>query len=127
MKKDVEKIAKYGAYGAITTVFNIALFVLLKKLGMYYILANTVSYLLAVFFNYVLNKKFVFQTKTKENKKDEFMRFLIARALFACLENILFYLVVEKLHFHPYAGKIGLSIVVIILTFYINNVFVFKE
>lgn len=127
MKKGMEKFVKYGVYGVATTVFNLTLFMILKELGMHYILANIVSYLFAVLLNYILNKKYVYQTKATEYQKYEFMRFLLVRILFLGLENILFYLIIEKFHFDIYVGKIALSVIIMILTFFANNVFVFKE
>lgn len=129
MKKSIEELIKYGVYGVFTTGINLILFVVFKEIGMYYLVANTVSYIIAVVINYVLNRKFVFKTagNTKQQAKEEFLKFVGVRCASLVLDNILFYFVVDIMKINVYVGRIFLSIGIILCTFIINKVFVFKK
>lgn len=66
MGEKIVELFKYGIYGVITTIINLALFFGLEKIGVYYLAANTLSYIIAVVINYFLNKKYVFKTVNNE-------------------------------------------------------------
>lgn len=91
--------------------------------------ANTLSYIIAVVINYFLNKKYVFKTVNNEKlgRCIEFVKFFVVRMISLLIDNSLFYLVVDILHVNIYLGRIALSTLIIMSTFVINKVFVFKK
>lgn len=129
MKDSLRELIKYGIYGCITTGINLALFVFFKEIGMYYLVANTVSYVIAVIINYILNRRYVFVTtgNTKQQIKEEFIKFVGVRCASLILDNILFYFVVDIMKVNIYVGRVCLSVGIILCTFIVNKFFVFKK
>jgi putative flippase GtrA len=124
------ELLRYGIFGCITTGVNLGLFFILKKIGLYYLLANSISYCIAVIINYLFNYKFVFNKNGKQDKHwnwVEFAKFFAVRMVSLLVDNALFYFVVDILHVNIYIGRIALSIIVIIATFIVNKLFVFKQ
>lgn len=129
MREKIIEIFKYGIYGILTTFINLLLFFVLENIGVHYLSANTFSYVIAVAINYVLNKKYVFKTENYSKTEGwvEFFKFLAVRMISLLIDNGLFYFVVDVLNVNVYVGRIVLSIAIIMLTFVVNKVFVFKE
>ena len=129
MQKLIELI-KYGFFGAVTTAINLLLFALLKEMGMYYILANTLSYIVAVVINYFFNQRYVFEAAAQKGTKQaqtQFYKFVFLRIVSLAVDNALFYLLVTLLHLPVYPSRIGLSLAIILATYFINKVFVFSS
>lgn len=129
MKEKLVELIKYGFWGCVTTGINLLLFVLFDQLGMYYLMANTVAYFIAVIINYIFNRKYVFNTgnKNKRETYQELIKFIMVRVIALLLDNILFYGVVDILRINKYVGRIGLTIIIISATYFINKIFVFKK
>ena len=130
MKKIIE-LFKYGIFGAITTAINLALFFGIDHLHiMYYLVANTIAYFIAVVINYVLNRYFVFEKNENQNKTDtakQFGKFVLLRVVSLGVDNLLFYLLVSKCHLNKTVSRIGLSFVIIMITYVINKLFIFNS
>jgi putative flippase GtrA len=125
--KNIIEFIKYGFWGAVTTGINLLAFFWLESLGMYYIVANIVSYIFAVFVNYILNKKFVFKSDSSENKDGkQLIKFFIVRLVSLLIDNILFYLLVSTLHYNVNFSRVFLSLAIIVATFGVNKLFVFN-
>ena len=128
-KEKLGELVRYGFFGGLTTAINLLLFAVFKELGMYYIVANTVSYVIAVIINYVLNVLFVFKGSPKKGKAQwiQLGKFLLTRAGSLLVDNTLFFCLVTLLSFPVYPSRIGLSFVIILGTYVINKALVFKK
>lgn len=124
LKRGIVELVKYGFWGAVTTALNLLTFFLLEGIGMYYITANVVSYIFAVIINYILNKKFVFNSTSQRDSK-QFIKFIIVRLVSLLIDSSLFYLLVSVLNFNVNISRIFLSVAIIIATFGVNKFFVF--
>ena len=126
---DFLELIRYGFAGGTCTCVNILLFVVMERMGMHYLLANTFSYIVAVVINYFLNRHLVFKSagKTQTETVKEFVKFVAVRLLSLAADNGLFYVAVDKLRLNVYASKIVISVAIIAVTFVINKVFVFKR
>lgn len=127
--RNVEQLIRYGVFGGICTGINLLLFVLFQQLGMHYLLANTVSYAIAVVINFFLNKNHVFRGsgQSEKNVGNKFVRFMFVRVLSLAADNTLLYLVVSRLRMNQYVSKIVISIVLIVATYILNKLFVFHQ
>lgn len=128
MRNKIFELFKYGICGAVTTVGNLFLFIVLEECGIHYIIANTFSYLAAVLMNYMLNRKYVFKIRQGSAKEIliEFVQFIFVRLLSLAADNIFFYLFVELCALNVYVVRVSLSFVSIMATFFINKMYVFK-
>lgn len=129
MKNQIKEIFRYGVVGIITTAVNLFLLKILIELGMYYILANTISYTVGVILSYFLNQQYVFLDSSKNGKKakEQFFKFFILRIVSLLVDNFLFYFLVTILGFQIYWTRLFLTFAMILGTFIFNKWFVFKQ
>lgn len=125
-----KEVIFYGIFGILTTIINLAISYVLE--GYCHIdgsIASAAGIIAAVIFAYFTNRKLVFNstaTTFQENLR-EFGKFILGRAGTMVLEQggvILFYNIFH-LPFMPV--KFVLTIVVIILNFFISKFFAFKK
>ena len=133
IKKILQKILTkevilYIAFGVFTTIVNLgSFFVMTTLLHMNENLSNFIAIILAVLFAYVTNKDLVFHSKAESVKEKimEFLKFMLGRAFTMVLEFvgglILFKTVIPAI-----ISKCFITVVVIILNFFISKFFAFK-
>lgn len=137
MKKIKELIKKYltkevilyVVFGAFTTVVNLGTFYVMNSLlHINENIANFVAILLAVLFAYITNKDLVFHAnaRTFKDRIIQFCKFMLGRAFTMVVEfggGVLLF----KLPIPNIVTKAFLTIVVIILNFFISKFFAFKN
>ncbi len=127
-KKELKEIIRYGFFGLLTTFLNIILLKLFIESGINYILSNSISYIIAVIVNYIVNKNYVFENSAKGKSKEtqeQFIKFFIMRVCSLILDNILFYLCISILKYSIYKTRVVLTLLIIMLTFIFNKFFIF--
>ena len=88
LKKDsLRELLRYGITGAATTAVNYVVYLLLLYLNWNYLTANTIAWIFAVAFAYVVNRKMVFHSKNQILQ--EVFSFVSMRFLTLLLENAL--------------------------------------
>lgn len=119
----------YGIFGVMTSVLNVVLFSILLWLNMDYRIANFVTLVVTKLAAYVCNKNFVFKSKTGSwrNLAREFGRFLIARGATMVLDYIGLIMLVELARMNKLYGKIIVTVVVIIINYFVGKGYVFKK
>lgn len=139
MKNLIEKIINklfnremisYLIFGVLTTVVNLVVFQLCDAvLGIYYIAANVIAWIIAVIFAYVTNKLFVFDSKSWELKLvvREVISFGSARILSLLFETGFIALTVEVMGMPKFISKIIASIFVVIINYIASKLFIFKK
>ena len=130
MKKFLTKeIILYVIFGVLTTIVNFSVFYLLTLVGLNENFSNVISIILAVLFAYFTNRKFVFNSKasTFNEKIKEFYKFILGRAFTMLVEVVGFYLLFNILGIEKFISKILISIIIIILNFFVSKFFAFKK
>ncbi|MGN1188425.1 MAG: GtrA family protein [Lachnospiraceae bacterium] len=139
MKNLIEKILKklftremisYLIFGVLTTLVNLVVFQLCDAvLGIYYIAANVIAWIIAVIFAYVTNKLFVFDSKSWELKLvvKEVISFGSARILSLLFETGFIAFTVEVIGMPKFISKIIASIFVVIINYVASKLFIFKK
>lgn len=120
----------YIVFGVFTTIVNIGTFAILTSLlNLNENISNIIAILIAVLFAYFTNKGLVFNSKavTFKEKLFEFFKFLIGRAFTMIVEFCGFYMLFNISHFPSLISKTIVTIVVIILNFFISKFFAFKK
>ncbi len=127
--KKYKEVIHYLISGGLTTVFNIVCyFVLTKIFGIDYMISTVIDWILTVLLAYILNKVFVFYSKSngKELIK-EIYEFFKYRIFTLVIELGLMYLFVDILFINDMISKIIVQIVVIILNYVFSKLFIFKN
>lgn len=130
IKKILSKeVIFYAIFGVLTTLVNILIFYLLSLTGLNENLANIIAIISAVLFAYFTNRKFVFNSNafTFNDKLKEFYKFIVGRAFTMIIEILGFYLLFNIINIQELISKLVISIIVIILNFFISKFFAFKK
>ena len=134
LKKSIKKLFKkevifYIIFGVLTTFVNLGAFYILNTLlKVNENISNLIAIILAVLVAYITNKELVFHSEAKNIKEmfSEFIRFILGRAFTMVVEFVggilLFQLPIPNI-----ITKAFLTIVVIILNFFISKFFAFKN
>lgn len=119
----------YTIFGILSTLVNIGVFSILTHFGLEENLSNVISIICAVLFAYFTNRKLVFNS-TASNFKEafkEFCKFMLGRAFTMVVEMVGFYLLFNICGIQELISKLGITVVVIILNFFISKFFAFKK
>ena len=120
---------KYIIAGGFTTLVNFVVFWLLDTvLGMNVNAANVISVICSILFAYVVNKVYVFTSKTDSFKAllIEFLKFVGARA-FTMVVEVGGVFVLDLLHWNGFAAKLATQVIVVVSNYIISKFFVFKK
>ena len=130
LKKVLTKeVILYIIFGIFTTFVNLGSFYLMNNI-LYWNenVANFIAILLAVLFAYITNKDLVFHANARgiKEKLQQFCKFMLGRA-FTMLVEFVGGLILFELPIPNIITKMGLTIIVIILNFFISKFFAFKN
>lgn len=126
-KKFMIHIIKYLIFGILTVFISIAsLFILIKTTRLNENICNILSIIIAMISAYVLNRKFVFESK-EENIVKEFLKFVITRTASTIFDVATFFIFATYLSLNEIIVKTCISVVVIILNYIFSKTLVFKK
>lgn len=124
------EVVLYIFFGVLTTIVNIGVFSILVSLfkNLDENIANIIAIVLAVLFAYFTNKDLVFASQASDFKEkfQEFVKFMIGRAFTMVVEMLGFYFLFNMLNWNKFISKCLITILVIILNFFISKFFAFK-
>lgn len=128
-KKHKETIL-YLFFGAFTTLVNIVSYLFFTRvISFNFMVANALSWILAVLFAYVTNKFFVFESRkiTFIFLMKEFLSFIGFRLLSGLVEMSMLYIMINFLLINDFLTKIITNIIVIILNYIFSKMLIFKN
>ncbi len=118
------QLVKFGIVGVISTLLDYGLMILFKELlGIYYVAASTLSYLISLVFNYFASMKYVFHGKEGRDKKKEFLLFTVLCLLGMGLNQLVLWLIVEQLSVDYRISKLFATAVVMVWNFVTRKIF----
>ena len=121
------EVINYIIAGGFTTVVSISSFILFSRaLGMFYIYANILSWVVAVLFAYFAYRWFVFKSKDQKKFK-QFIRFVEARIFSLIVDTALMFALVDFLDLDDVLSKIIVQFIVMTINYLISKFFVFKK
>lgn len=123
------EIILYAIFGVCTTIVNLGSFYVMNELlNVEENLANIIAILLAVLFAYITNKDLVFHSEAKKAKEKikEFFKFMLGRAFTMVIEFV-GCLLLFKTAIPAMISKCFVTVVIIILNFFISKFFAFKS
>lgn len=130
MNSRTKEMISYLVFGVLTTVVNIALYILLTKgLSVDYRWATTVAWIVSVLFAFVTNKLYVFKSKTLTTSImfRELLSFFFFRGLSYVLDLTIMIICVSWLSIDDIIAKILANIVVILVNYIASKYFIFKN
>ena len=122
----------YLIFGVLTTIVSLSVYyfcvlTFLNPNNAFQLqIADILSWILAVAFAYVTNRKFVFESKDP-NKLKELIKFVTARLLTLFLDMLVMFILVTLLHFNDKISKLISQVIITISNYIFSKIFVFKK
>ena len=114
----MNKIIRFSIVGFIATIIDfVLLFIFKELLNINVIIANTLSFIISVIYNYIASIKYVFDVDKKKNRKIQFILFIIFSVLGLILNNLILYLLTSRLNIYYLLSKIIATIFVMVFNF----------
>ncbi|MBR1654683.1 MAG: GtrA family protein [Clostridia bacterium] len=125
-----KEVILYVVFGVLTTIVNVATFYVLTTFcHIEENISNVIAIILAVIFAYITNRKLVFNS-TASNSKQIFLemcKFFSARFFTMLVEFFGFMLLFNVLHIPNLISKLTITVLVIVLNFFLSKFFAFKN
>lgn len=120
----------YMVFGVLTTAVSILVYAVFTEwLSMDELIANIISWVIAVMFAFVTNRIWVF--RSNENGAAAVLRqmltFYAGRVLTLLIEELMLWVFVKELSFNGLAVKTAAQLVVIVLNYIISKLLIFKR
>lgn len=132
--KKYQEIINYLIVGVLTTIVSIVTYFLFSLIldienNILFLLANVLSWICAVIFAYITNKKFVFNTTTSSKKEEikVFSMFVSSRITTLLIELAFMFITVKVILINDKIAKVIAQFIVIILNYVLSKLFVFKK
>lgn len=126
LNKKYKEAVNYLIVGGLTTVVSITSYWLLRLFIESYEICTVISWVFAVIFAYITNRKYVFHSRAT-NKIKEFIDFIISRIFSLLAEFASMYILVNLLSIDDRISKIIVQFVIVILNYIFSKLFVFKD
>lgn len=127
--KKHKSVLLYIFFGGLTTVVSVGSFIVFDKvLHLHELIANFLSWILAVAFAYVTNRTWVFESRAKGKAiAGEAASFVGGRLATLGIEEGILLVFVTWLHLSSTWVKIAAQFVVLVLNYLISKLFVFRK
>jgi len=129
MTKTIIQIIKFSVVGITNAIISYTIYSGLVYIGLHYIIANLVSFLISVFISFLLNYNYVFINKNDQKRN-------IIRLLFKTyasyafngliLQNFLLFFLIDLLHLSKYIAPFFSWIITIPLNFILLKYWAFQ-
>lgn len=123
-------VMRYIFFGGCTTLVNLGTYYILRLVTELDInIANTISVITAILFAYVVNSRFVFESKVSGFKEQlaEFMKFISARVVTMVIEVGGVWLMVDMLGVNDYIAKFVIQFIVLALNYIFSKFLIFTQ
>lgn len=122
----------YLFFGVLTTLVNyVVYFLITRGFHMHYLAATGISWVAAVLFAFVTNRRFVFASsaKSKGEVGSELVRFVGGRVLSLLLEAVIMFIGIEGLKLIRYDGavKAVAQVGVVLSNYFLSKFYVFQS
>ena len=122
-------MVKYLFFGGLGFFVSIVFYEIPRHLGADIVVSNVISWIMAVIFMFITNRKYVFKSE-KRGKKEvtkEVVMFFLARIFTLLLETGCILLIANVMHFSDLFAKIVGQFVVIVTNYILSKFIIFKK
>ena len=125
----VERFVKYSCVGALGFLVNLFIFFLCQQMGIHYLLAAGLSFLVAASHNFLWNYFWTFKNKRMKNSKgfSRYVRFIGIGAACLGINVIILYVLVANFFLPKFYAQVISLLTVSAVSFYLQNSITFAE
>ncbi len=117
----------FSMVGVINMALSYIIYAVVISFGVHPQIANQISFWLTVLNGFLLNKTFVFKSKTDKKTKNEMVKYFGVYGFNWLLGIVLLYLYIDVLHINSYLAPIISIPLTIPMNFLISKYWVFKK
>lgn len=121
-----KEIVNYVIVGGLTTLVSIVTYFLFRLVNDIMIVNVVLSWICAVSFAYITNRRFVFESKNKKVIK-EFAMFINCRLLTLLFEIAFMFLMVDLIRLDDRISKILVQVLILVANYVLSKLLVFKN
>ena len=129
-----EEVLSYLIFGVLTTVVSVVTYLVFanvcfpNKSDLDIQICNVLSWICAVTFAYITNRKYVFKSKSVGVQKlKEVINFFLARLFSLFVDMALMFLMYSVMHIDDTIAKLVVQVVVVVLNYIFSKLIVFKK
>lgn len=112
------QIFKFGIVGVVSTLIDFVFLYLFKDvLHVHLVLANTLSFVISVVYNYWASLTFVFDVNKEKSKRRNFIIFVVCSFIGLLLNDLLVYVITDKLGVYYMISKVIATLFVMVFNF----------
>ena len=127
MQELIKQIFKFGIVGGIAFLIDFSvLYLCTDVFGIYYLISSVISFTVSVIFNYILSVKWVFNVNNDNSSRKNFMIFIILSVIGLLINELIMYIMVDKLKVYYMLSKIVSTVVVMIFNFITRKIILEK-
>lgn len=129
-RSQIKELVLYGICGVLSTILDIGIFWFLANvLTIHYLVANAIAWILAVIFSFLVNKYYVFGSKSfkRDVWTKEAVEFFGARGLACGIDMGGMYLLVSFVGVDKNYAKLIVTLVVIVINYILSKFWIFKK
>ena len=123
---DLIKLIRFSIVGVGNTLVNWSIFIILNAFGVYYIISNIIAYIIATINSYIWNSLWVFKYGQGLNINTS-VKFFILNLVGLTVNTTIMYILVDILNFNKFIALVIASVLVVMMNYTINKLWVFKE
>lgn len=119
MRQLLQQFLKFAVVGVIATLIDfIVLYLQYHLLGINYLIATAIAFVIATIYNYWASMSYIFKSKYgKDQKTKEFTIFLVLSVIGLGITQVLMILFVEKFQFPVMLSKVFVTAFVMLFNF----------
>lgn len=118
MNNIIHKIIRFAIVGGIATIIDFVFLYIFKEfLNFSVIIANTLSFIISVTYNYIASVTWVFDVDSNKDKKMQFILFIVFSVLGLIINNIVLYILSDKFNLYYLISKVIATVIVMFFNF----------
>lgn len=122
----IRQFVKFCLVGVLNTLIDFGVYLFFSRLiGLYFLLANFISVIVAMTFSFFLNKYWTFANREKKIKS-QYLKFALVNLVYFLLYNLIFFSLVNYLHVYDLLAKVGAIIIGLFWNFLANKFWTFS-
>ena len=126
-----KQLIKFAIIGVSSFIIDLLIYYALTRnfdfFGHNYLLANVISFMVAVIWSFLWNKFWTFRVKSRALIMKEYFKFLTTALIGLAINSTLLYLAVSQLGIFDILAKFYVAIIVMIWNFSVNKFWTFKK
>lgn len=112
------QIFKFGIVGVIATIIDFVFLYIFKDIcGLGLLISNTLAFVISVIYNYIASMMFVFDVDKSKSKIKNFVIFVICSFIGLLLNDLIVYLITDKLGIYYMISKVVATVFVMVFNF----------